>query len=344
MKKVMKNIYIKIVSLVCIGAFFVMGIFAPYSALAQTKNDNLDYPQPLWKSEPFSEFNPKDEIVERRTQFGKHFRVSDSSSMAILTAGGSLNYKDGNGKWQTIDTRIIKNNSGRNSQYEYVSAENRFTSFYSAHVNNGTLTKIDDYEFTDGLNKQMVWLDENYNVVASVNIKSQKQIIIEQNTITYKEILPGIDLRYTQGSDGRHMDYIIANSKFLDDMPKNAKYLAFVEDINLSENWSARYSGAHKEKMEKEEMQQVFVFNEKDKMLLNYKEPFYYEMNNEQEGDAGIYRFTQAGKNLNISTVVPTDWLADNSRSFPVVIDPTYTIATTNDTYSTQYHLEKIHI
>lgn len=53
----------------------------------------------LWHKESFNNFNPDSEIIEKRSEFAKHFKNEHGKITALITAG-PMHYME-NGKWKS---------------------------------------------------------------------------------------------------------------------------------------------------------------------------------------------------------------------------------------------------
>lgn len=273
------------------------------------------------KGEIFGTFNPNQELVDKRDQFGKHFQNQDGTTSAILTAGGSLHFLD-NGKWKAIDRQITANNTNRHAQHGYVNDKNSFLSFYPNNASAGIITEYKEGNVVEGVNKKMVWLDENHNPLNQANINSSVAQISE-NKITYSNVFSGIDLVYYQQNDGRKMDYVINNANLMNNAPAQAKYLAFAEDFSLPK-------GARIDE-DKNEEGNVIALNVSmnGTIVFRYDMPKHSDSNNKEI--SSYYKIVQN----TIYTVVSNEWL-NSGLTFPVYIDPTVTVyPTASGNYNT---------
>ena len=268
--------------------------------------------EPVWQSKILEDYRPEDEIPERRTLEAKHFKINDTTVEVItLTAGNALHYKDHAGNWQTIDTRITENRSGKYSEYDFANTTNNFHTFYSSDITKGSILELQGGILKDGLNKKMVWLDENYNIVASTALSNRNNYKINGITVSYNEVFPNIDLVYTQNTMGRKMDYILQNREAIANAPANAKYLAFAEDVELSENLKLKTQEGDYE---------ISILDSENNEMAYFNTP--------QHKDANDSTITckYHTKNNTVFTLVPVSWLNNENRTFPVIIDPSTTV------------------
>lgn len=251
------------------------------------------------------------EDLAKRSQFSKHFLNEDGTWTAITTAGSSLNFKNTEDKWQTINNTIIASNSPISSEYLWENTSNRFQSYYPNEVLDGIVTSYTEGSVKEGLNKRMMWMDINYNTISEFNMNSSTANVNDR-TIKYNEVFSGVDLEYTQLSDGRKMDYILGDSSFTENLSSDVYYLAFAEDIELPEGaimvFEKNASG-------------VSIINIilKEILVFRYELPKHYDSNGQETFSNYIVRGNT------IYTLVKTNWLK-SGLNYPVFIDPTLTV------------------
>jgi hypothetical protein len=278
----------------------------------KSKNNDVDHSTlDFKKGAIFGKFSPQDEIVEKRTKSTKHFKNGDGSISAFTVSGGDLNYLS-NGAWKSIDRTISANTTKRHSQYPYTNNKNRFATYYAQNASQGILLEFKEGIVKEGLNKKLVWLDANHNIISSVDINNTRASAFEDK-ITYSNVFNGVDLEYHQLNDGKKMDYVLKNSSILNQAPTNAKYLAFAEDIILPANSSSKQI-----KNEDGNIINLDVFAN-GTYMMRYDLPRHYDSGNKET--TSYYRL----KENTLLTIVDMEWL-NSGLTFPVIIDPTTTV------------------
>jgi hypothetical protein len=251
------------------------------------------------------------EDATKRAQYAKHFVNPDGMNTAILTAGSSLNYLNA-GKWESIDNTVTNNTTGKNTQHAWANTTNQFQSFYPATATQGVITEFKEGIVTEGLNKKMLWLDENFNTLSTTTIANTAGTA-ERNRVAYANVASNIDLEYFQDNDGRKMNYVLRNAAALQNAPATASYLAFAENIILPADAVVSTTT--------NELGQIISIdvNVKGTHLLRYTLPKHLDSTG---------KYTESFYLINnntIITVVEKSWL-NSGLSFPVFIDPTVTV------------------
>jgi len=270
---------------------------------------------------------PADEVIDRRDRTSKHFRNADGSFEAMLSTG-SMNYLE-NGQWKTIQRNYVSNQTGNHPDFEFANTTNSFHTFLSSQHENGIMTQLPEGAVTEWINKKIEWLDENYNSIGEL-LPNNAIMSVKESKAEYTNIFPHTNALITQGFDGRGIDYEITSSDFLNLIPNSTKYISVTETIELPTGWTAKYYYDSTNESQPISKQQISIFDENGNEILRYMPPKYFEKNNEAEGDIGEYQFVQHGQLLTISTIVPIDWIQDNQRVFPLVIDPTVNVYPNN--------------
>lgn len=290
-----------------------------------------------WQNEPYGKFETSSELVDRRDQNSKHFRNSDGTITAYIAAG-ALNYQE-NGQWKTIFHSIEEVEEG------FVNKDNLFKTFYPKNSQGCIKTILQNgSEVLDMLDMRMYFLADNIEVGSYYVQPVQGSITF--NELRYPNVYgQGIDLRLTQNTNQRKMDYIIANKQSLGSIPNNAEWLIFEEKVKLPFGWKAVLSG-----------KEIFVMNEANVLQLIYEKPVFTDSpihdHDHEALDAnescskdhsapmfiGEYDLLQEGDFLIIRTKVSLSWLLDSKRSFPVFIDPTVNCTPDNTANWTGYH------
>lgn len=273
------------------------------------------------KGEIYGGLDPASEIVEKRGQYAKHFRNADGTCTAILTPGASLHYKQ-NGAWKAIDRKILPNHTGRHAQHPYLNDRNSFASFYPAQANGGVITEYREGVVTDGLNRKLLWMDQDHAVLAQVSLHAS-QAQVSEHKVAYPNVAPGIDLVYYQGNDGRKMDYVLNSSAILDNIPAQARYLAFAEDFILPQGCQVV-----DEKNADDQVMALSVF-------VGSTFVFRYDLPKHRDSEGKeIHSYYRMAQNT-LYTIVDIDWLR-SGLTFPVCIDPSVTVyPTASGNYNT---------
>lgn len=314
--------------------FFVA--FLSLNVLAQQNQEDVS----LWRGEPFGTHEMSKEIIEKRDAFSKHFDQGDGNVKAHI-ASGPIHYQE-NGEWKTIYHTISPSANG------FENIHNSFKTYYPATAtgeiktilpNGGTISDMISMKMYFEANGQKI------NVQSIRNAPGQASF----NELTYTNAYGnGIDLRLTQNTTKRKMDYIIHSLDALGNIPSNVNNLVFEESVALPTGWKAVL-----------ENNEILLIDERGAVQAKYEKPIFEdapftdktERNNEKAVSAenidketiselsnretiqnvngslrskvGQYEIVQNGNILTIKTLVEVNWLTSEDRVFPLTIDPT---------------------
>lgn len=265
----------------------------------------------------------RSEMIELRDKNSRHFQNSDGTITAVIASGSSMNYWKDN-QWVPIETKIIENKENKTNK-RFVNAENQFTTYYPEKVGEGNQIDFKEGTLQTWINPSIGYINEKGERFKIATASSVKGMTVS-SSIYYRNIYSNTDARYTQGTDGNKLDYIIQSEKFLELIPKEAQYVVFYEEFQIPKNWIVnpvlsvnRY---------KEEIISSILFSSNEKLdILKLNRPFYHEQNSATKKDMGIaegsYDFIMDGTKIKVGIKVPADWLRSEYRTFPVIIDPT---------------------
>jgi hypothetical protein len=279
-----------------------------------------------WKLEPFGKFDPNQEILSKRDEFSKHFKQSDGSILAHIAAG-PIHYQE-NGEWKTIYHCIKPNGYGG-----FENTTNAHKTYFPALLGQPLRTQL-----PQGVElKEMMGMELFFETNGQTSIPQAIQPIsgtAQFNELRYSNVFGNsIDLRLTQNTTQRKMDFILKNASIINNAPENADFLVFRELVELPIGWTAKLVEG-----------EIHLKDESGKLLAKYDRPYFYEIddltnhqhfasheetenhNRGKKAIVGNFVIKQIGNQLEIFTKVPMTWLKDPERNFPVYIDPTLTL------------------
>ncbi len=264
----------------------------------------------------------REEIAERNA-YCEVFQKTDGTKTAIISSA-PINYKAEDGSYQPIDNSLIPGSEPGT----LVNKSNSFSvKFFEKHGNGNILIKT-----TSGkeilINQEVKLQSLNQeNLIELLQKANESQASVNNHTLTYKELFPGIDEEYLVQSSGVKHNYII--NRPLPGLEKKAgEQLAFTEEIVLPEG--SRLSVENK-------IQAGNFETDKDIVLLDaagemtgvFARPIAYDSRTELP-DPEIsdlldltYHVEFVRENIvQMSVLVPVDWLNDAKRMYPVTVDP----------------------
>lgn len=248
-----------------------------------------------------------EEIKSKRDLFSKHY-ASDQQIKAVINAK-PIHFLTKTGELNDIDTNIQNTNDFLTPYGVY---KNGLITLFGKYANQAVVNRINEGEFTSFNQPTLIWEHES-GQVTTVAPNSSTAFQFDKNRGSYLNIYPHINATFDILANERKLSYIIENADFLNQIPQDATYLIFSEIINLPIEWSVKENGGT-----------IDIYDSNNKKLLQYKKPVIFD-------DAKKFTKIQAafqhasvnGTSLTVYTKVPTSWLKDSKRSFPLTIDPT---------------------
>lgn len=293
---------------------------APSAQLGTQLNAELAH---KWNQESFGSFDYQREDISLRDRSAKHFKNSDGTYTAFIGAGYVHYWEDQ--QWKTIYHQIDKKPSS------FQNLTNQHKTYYPINSDGELRTILPDGNELKEMKNMRMYFEVNGVVTNEANIAS-KEGSSEFNLLNYKNIYgAGIDLRLTQETTKRKMDYIISDLANLGTIPAGADYLIFEEDVELPAGWTA----IHQDSL-------IVIKDNNGLVKLVYDKPMFHDTPQpDQHGHAhrhehnGDYAISQSGNTVTIQTKVPMSWLLDADLEFPVTIDPTINLYPNNTTWWT---------
>ncbi|HUH36183.1 MAG TPA: hypothetical protein VL022_10160 [Moheibacter sp.] len=112
------------------------------------------------------------------------------------------------------------------------------------------------------------------------------------------------------------MNYIIPNPQALGAVPAGADYLVFTEDVVLPFGWTSSLTETG-----------IMIKDAMGQEIYLYENPHSTDAESHALREENtIFETLQIGNTLTIKTKVKTEWLLNNERMFPVMVDPTATV------------------
>jgi|GEM_PF-1757711 len=197
---------------------------------------------------------------------------------------------------QVVDT-TIKHTTG---QYNFENTTNTFKSYFKS---NPLQTKA--IKFSN--NKAAITFSTS-PVQSFGNFSFEKSPKVEKNAITYENVFPNIDLKYSVSSTRLLEEFIVKDKNIA---INTEKIIQDAETIDVDE---------YKEDDGK------IIFYKKEKEVFIIPQPVIYEQDNTEISSFGIkYEISKTSNNVYSITKVITDegikWLNDPARQYPIVID-----------------------
>jgi len=272
----------------------------------------------------FSSFRGKKELTEKRDRTSKHFLNDNGSTTALISSGEPIHYLDGE-EWKEIKNDIESNTTGRSNEYEYSCIHNEFKSFYSSTSDKGLKTELREGDVIEWKDPEIAWLNANGRIIGATKPVSRASGTVKGESITYKSAFSGIDVRFTQTGTGHKLEYVISSREALGSRPPGHKALVFYETIVFPEGWTVKTRKGGKRAPDQNSIQEIYLVDQDNKNIVLYKTPVYYENGSagpSLEEPDGCYTMEVSGNTIRVGIKVPSSWLVNPARQYPVTIDP----------------------
>jgi hypothetical protein len=269
------------------------------------------------------------EVISRRTEYSKTYDNGDGTFTTKISLA-PLHYLH-NGQWKETKTKIeptsvIKNNT---DLYEYASEENVLKSYFKNNSSSGNLLRIEvDNHYLSWQPQRMYYIDSegNQEELATAN---NVEGLLDQNSITYQNIFPNIDQKFTVLS-GKLKDNIILH-KPPDLLSLTGSIEFAIEGLIEVSNGSSFFFNGKEQIGDFSTNSAIEVRDSSGDTIMFLEAPFVYEKDNEQERIEIIYQARNVDGNIYLAIKTSADWLLDPERVYPVTIDPTITLKPPTD-------------
>ena len=225
------------------------------------------------------------ELIDKRKPREKHFLQEDGTIIATIYDNDIHYLKDG--KYEEIDNLLEKNDNF------YVNKSNSFKTYFNKKISNELMRVEANGHFL------IIMFDEKN----SKKIKNNRQFIIENKKVKYKEIFDNIDLEYSVLSN-KVKESIIIKSR--DNIPSDLIF-NISTDMELISNTDGSISAKYEGKT-------IFIIDT----------PYMYDSNNIENNNIS-YDVCKDIKGYKLKLVLDSDWLNSSNITYPVIIDPTIT-------------------
>lgn len=267
-----------------------------------------------------------EEDISKRDYFTKHYELSNGNYQAFIS-GGPVHYEDQNGQFLDIQQTITSSQG----QFSFENSTNLFNTKFPSEIGlNGVSVGQGDSYISFGSQASIQALSSSGELLLNIESAQSNEIEINNNKASYP-LFSIAQSEYIVGNGNLKNNLIL--EKLPSNIPAGAEYITFTETLRMPQGW--KLVGEGEEIASKKIIGSgVGIFNSNNELIYQIPVPDVYESLNPEnaihadgnwrasyqieEITNGVYEF---------STLVPVSWLADQERQFPVVIDPTITVA-----------------
>lgn len=284
-------------------------------ARQQNENNSSGHSSGAVDISPFDAVKGKKEDPTKRDAFSKHYINEDGSYTALIGAG-PIHYEK-NGQFLDIDHTITRQSDNR---FSYANTTNIFESYFGSTSHTGVKSKTAEGEVTEFQNTKMYW-EVNGQAVNTIS-GADVAVSVQGDKAYYNNLFGSISAEFVMLTGKRELNYIIPNRGTLANAPQNAEFLVFSEDVVLPEGWTSTETESG-----------ILIKDRSGKEMYLYENPFSTDASEElalTRDQNTIFETSITENVLTVKTKVKTSWLLDNSRQFPVKVDPTVNVYPNN--------------
>ncbi len=275
---------------------------------------------------PWSKKSLLYEIKSKRTRTSKHFMSEDNKISAFISPS-SIHYLGKGNNWEEIETGITPNTGTNLNSHPFAAERNAVKNYFPKNP-------FLDYVLMDtkeGRFKERIvairFCDAAGQSIGSVPVSGAINISLSGNKISYSGFHPDLKLEYSLGNDSRKFDLIVLSNNFLNSIPATAQTIVIEEEF-LSENEACNVKA----------LKNIATVEYNGISVFQIASPVAYGSNNlNEEFIDGKLSIARKNNTTLFLSSFPLAWIQDNSRHFPVHLDPTVNYYPSNTTYWTGY-------
>ena len=276
-------------------------------------------------------YDDEDELVGSRTATSKTY-VTEEGKVALV-ATDPIHYLDDQGVWQDVDLNVESEANG------WSVTENVFDTHFDADMNRGVLVQVDDNidPIRFGVNPVVVYMDNDMEQPMFYEVDETEEVTQAAGNVLRYPIGQGIALDYQVTSTKVKQNLVVRDQPFFgmefngwfglqEEMPLPYGYAVFDGSSPLTD-------GQFMKTNESVEIRNI----ETGELLVSIPAPQIIESDPDAIPHIGMYYIMQIGEQVMITTAVDSEWLMDENRSFPIMIDPTIDVGASTTYYTYKY-------
>lgn len=253
---------------------------------------------------PYGIYDRNSEILDKRDAFTKHFLHPDGKITAVITSGPQHYFE--NGLWHTIVNKITQENGMPG--YGWANKTNQYKTYYGNSAASGIRFETPEAGF-GFKNQTLVYLNGDLEIIGEASLNNFSQPAVTGEAITYLNAFNGLDFQIEQHAGGFRTSYILHAAPT--DMPENTVYIGIKEQVEFPTAWAIT-----------ENEGSVSLNNPSGEGSLKVSDINIFEQQDK-------YGASEKGKiQLNNGSMLfyfSVDFIKNQERNYPVVLDPTIT-------------------
>ncbi len=252
-------------------------------------------------------WDPKDcvyEILGRREENVKHFRLGDGSFVAVQY-DAPVHYLDADGAWQGIDNRLAEDGSEYATSDARIKFAKKITgneTLFTLHDGNGKITMLldDPRKKTQGV----VTETETKPLAGTTQLQKMVNLARLSSRILYRDILEGADPEYVIVGGRIKENILVKESRELYSYTFRLKLNHF--SASLADDGS------------------VMIVRDDEESIYVIPAPVVYDADGVYASDGvAAYTLESDGKDYILTVHVDSAWMNAPERIFPITVDPT---------------------
>ncbi|MGE7595636.1 DNRLRE domain-containing protein [Peribacillus frigoritolerans] len=226
----------------------------------------------------------KVELTSKRTPFSKRYLNPDGSFSEEIFMEQQFYQDSSDKKWKKVDNKL-KKSTKKTGKFE------------------NTSSNVNTFFAEQAGNNELVTVDKNEKSISFVPVKANKvKGAIKDNEVTFKEILPDVDFRYS-----------VHGSAVKEDIVLNQ----YQNENTFSFELKMKGVTPHKEK------NGTIIFKDsKGKTVWFFEEPYMTDAKGKYSEKVSLELRKKTGKTF-VDVIANQDFLKDPKTEYPVTIDPT---------------------
>ena len=247
------------------------------------------------------------EVEEKRDEFTKVYKKNDGSYTAMVSSE-PLHFIQ-NGKWTDIDNTLV--NSVENGESVFKNTNSMFDVMFPELLSQDSKIEIKNDEYSLAFSLQdiqtsQVEITENTNNSDDANENNQQikeQLKTQSDSALYEDIMPETDIEYSISSNKIKENIIINHASAIKEQYSfnlSAEGLTGVVEVDNS----------------------VSFVNADGKKVFYIPAPFMKDASDVTSLNIDVELINDGNGEYVLTYSPDLDWLYDNERTFPIVIDP----------------------
>lgn len=311
-------------SLACFVALCMLFSFAPTvfaEGIELTEEVITNIISEVTETEAAEEVTALSEITEMRDEFSKTFLMSDGTYTQVSYAS-PVHYEDEDGVFQEIDNRLSVNAmTGKvttgNGGTDVAFSQSQPQVSINANGHNISWSVEKKNELRNDDNVSLMNITPSYasftaNAINVADTADFKALPVEEQLMSAHKAFS--EMKYASFAEGYAVNYTVAPGKVKEDIlitsAENNEFVITVNAMGLTAVLG--------------DYRTVIFKNNANETVLTFDVPYMYDANDEFSTNIDI-ALTPVLGGYEITLTADEEWLNDEARVYPVVIDPSYT-------------------